>query len=54
MLIFLQELGASLSSYSLRNQHSLNSMFGADNTMEDLARLVRKMETEWKVRVDES
>ncbi|CAG0922890.1 unnamed protein product [Notodromas monacha] len=46
----VQELGASMSSYSLRNQHKLNHMFGSKHTMADLAKLIKKMETQWKAR----
>lgn len=48
----IQELGGSLSCYSLRDQHRFNPMFydeGREYTMEDVAKLVQKMRNEWKV-----
>lgn len=48
----LQELGGSLSCYSLRDQLRFNPMFydeGREYSMEDVAKLVKKMRNEWKV-----
>lgn len=48
----LQELGGSLSCYSLKNQLRFNPMFydeGREYSMEDVAKLVNKMRNEWKV-----
>ncbi|XP_022256947.1 glycogen debranching enzyme-like, partial [Limulus polyphemus] len=49
----IQELGKSLSSYSLSDQLKLNRMFskpeGPINTINDVAKLVDKMVKEWKV-----
>lgn len=49
----IQELGNSLSSYSISDQLKLNSMFskpkGPINTINDVAKLVNKMIKEWKV-----
>ncbi|XP_043206141.1 glycogen debranching enzyme-like isoform X1 [Amphibalanus amphitrite] len=49
----VQELGASNSAYSLSNQLRLNPAFqnsdGSPATIEDLARLIKKMRDEWKV-----
>lgn len=48
----IQELGGSNSSYSLRNQLKLNPVFnykGKNCTLTDIAPLIEKMRTEWKV-----
>ena len=50
-----QELGGSNSAYSLSNQLRLNPAFqnsdGSPAVIEDLARLIKKMRDEWKVRI---
>lgn len=48
----IQALGDSNSSYSLRNQLVLNPLFnynGKKCTIDEIAALVKKMKTEWKV-----
>ncbi|XP_015914684.1 glycogen debranching enzyme [Parasteatoda tepidariorum] len=48
----IQELGASNSSYSLRNQLKLNPIFDSPKkkcTINDVAALVEKMRKEWRV-----
>lgn len=48
----IQELGASNSCYSLRNQHKLNPIFSQPpnlKTMTDVKTLIDKMRKEWKV-----
>lgn len=47
-----QELGASNSSYSLKDQHRLNIEFHTPDhefTFDDVEVLVKKMKHEWKV-----
>lgn len=47
-----QELGASNSSYSLKDQHRLNIEFHIPDhefTLDDVEALVKKMKYEWKV-----
>ncbi|KAH3779494.1 hypothetical protein DPMN_157297 [Dreissena polymorpha] len=48
----IQALGTSNSSYSIKDQLQLNPMFanhGRQSTFEDVERLMRKMNQEWKV-----
>ncbi|XP_046649156.1 glycogen debranching enzyme-like [Daphnia pulicaria] len=48
----VQELGGSMSCYSLKDQHRFNPMYydeGREYTMEDVAKLVQKMRNEWKI-----
>ncbi|CAN8004123.1 unnamed protein product, partial [Ixodes hexagonus] len=48
----IQELGNSLSSYSIRDHRKLNPMFspsGKPHTMEDVAKIINTMCKEWKV-----
>lgn len=48
----IQELGNSLSCYSLRDQLKLNSMFNDSNeqfTVDDVGELVKWMQREWKI-----
>ncbi|XP_050699326.1 glycogen debranching enzyme-like isoform X6 [Eriocheir sinensis] len=48
----IQELGASNSSYSLKDQHRLNVEFHVPDhefTLDDVEALVKKMKEEWKV-----
>ena len=53
LFFFFQELGGSMSCYSLKDQLNLNPMFNEDDkvyTMEDLKILVQKLRNEWKAR----
>lgn len=53
-LFFLQELGASNSSYSLKDQHALNTEFHTPNhqyNFSDVEAIIHKMKDEWKVSV---
>lgn len=50
--IFIQELGASRSSYSLSDQLKLNSAFSSgdkETTFDDVEALAKKMRSEWNV-----
>lgn len=51
-MLFVKELGGSLSGYSLRDQLRLNPMFSDQDrqySMDDLQALVQKLRDEWKV-----
>jgi hypothetical protein len=53
ILLFLQELGVSNSSYSLRNQHQLNPIFNNHDkqvNMSDVEKFITKLRNEWKVQ----
>jgi hypothetical protein len=50
---FLQELGVSNSSYSLKNQQQLNPIFndrGKKVHMSDIEKFITKLRNEWKVQ----
>jgi len=42
----IQELGASRSAYSLQNQHKVNPEFGKDYKLEDVQKVVQKLQNE--------